>query len=465
VKKEMNEIEKPNVFFLLIDSFRADKFYGKNKTSITPNLDSLIKQGIYFTQTINASPASIPAISSVLTAKWPFKAIIKGEKRHQLNRKFPNFVNRFNELEYNTIALTPQIFADSELTTDFNTSLRFEGGLHDGVGQQIIDILEKLEKPWFFFAHILDIHGSARNYPQKFNDKKYGINQYERRISAMDQWFGRFLQKIDLEKTLIILTADHSTDRGIYTPKMEQLKTDLNKNDLQPFVRMGKKLLFGTISKKAKKFYLNRKTKTKIQKQDKALEDKQNLSPYDKRVMNNLVHPGFDIYDNRYRIPLLFTGLGLESKIIDQQVRSLDIFPTIFDIIKIPIKTMSVDGTSIFPLTNDVPFEESPVLMENISNWIKPKKGTTPQVGIRYNNFKYFRLRDHPDEKISLFDLAKDPLEEHNLAREYPSKIIEMEKILLKIRFNVEEGFKKKSTELINSKEEKISIEKKPGDL
>ena len=44
----MDEMKKPNIFFLLIDSFRADKFYGKEKTSVTPNLDSLIKEGVYF---------------------------------------------------------------------------------------------------------------------------------------------------------------------------------------------------------------------------------------------------------------------------------------------------------------------------------------------------------------------------------------------------------------------------------
>lgn len=34
-----------NILFLVIDALRADKFYGKSKTSITPNIDSLIKKG------------------------------------------------------------------------------------------------------------------------------------------------------------------------------------------------------------------------------------------------------------------------------------------------------------------------------------------------------------------------------------------------------------------------------------
>ena len=33
---------KPNILFLVIDSFRADKFLGKSKTSLTPNLDNLL---------------------------------------------------------------------------------------------------------------------------------------------------------------------------------------------------------------------------------------------------------------------------------------------------------------------------------------------------------------------------------------------------------------------------------------
>ena len=57
----MEKTKKPNIFFLLIDSFRSDKFYGNEKTSITPNLDKLIDNGIYFSQTISSAPSSLPA--------------------------------------------------------------------------------------------------------------------------------------------------------------------------------------------------------------------------------------------------------------------------------------------------------------------------------------------------------------------------------------------------------------------
>ena len=168
----MEKTKKPNIFFLLIDSFRSDKFYGNEKTSITPNLDSVIKDGVYFTQAINSSPASVSAISSVLTGKWPDKVIVSGTKNHELSHKESNYINRLNELGYNTTSLTPEYFTYSKLTSDFHVSLWFNGGLHDGVGQQIIDTIDKLKSPWFFFIHILDIHGTARNFPKQFNNKK-----------------------------------------------------------------------------------------------------------------------------------------------------------------------------------------------------------------------------------------------------------------------------------------------------
>ena len=188
--------------------------------------------------------------------------------------------------------------------------------------------------------------------------------------------------------------------------------------------------MFGNISKKAKKAYLAKKVKTKTEKQNKALENQKYLGPYDKRVLNNLIRPGFDIFDNRYRIPILFAGLGLKSQIIDKQIRSLDIFPTIFDMIKIPSEINS-DGQSLLPLINGNVSEELPVFMENIPNWIVPKKGTIPAVGIRYEGFKYFRSRDNSNENINLYDLHNDPHEENNLINEMPEKVEKMEKMLL----------------------------------
>ena len=57
----------------------------------------------------------------------------------------------------------------------------------------------------------------------------------------------------------------------------------------------------------------------------------------------------------------------------------------------------------------------------------------TTVVGIRYNDFKYFRAKNNANEKIGLYNLKIDPHEENNLANKQPDKLVEMEKILSEI--------------------------------
>ena len=62
---------KPNILFITIDSFRADKCYGEGKTSKTPNIDSLIENGIYFSQAICAADQTGASLASLFKAQLP----------------------------------------------------------------------------------------------------------------------------------------------------------------------------------------------------------------------------------------------------------------------------------------------------------------------------------------------------------------------------------------------------------
>ena len=397
------EKNKPNILFIVIDSFRADKFHGLEKTSVTPNLDSLIKKGVYFSNTIPSAPSTIPSICSIFTGNWPFKSITKTGVNYELDDKNSNYINRLNDLDYATIALIPKAFANSKITKDFDNSFTFNGGeLHFGVGKQVIDVLDNLTTPWFFYVHLFDIHG-AKNYPENFKNKKFGKNHYEQRVSALDVWLGKIInQKISLDNTLVVITSDHSIDDGIYTSSLEQLRYNIGKYRKFPH------------SKKFLQFvHPNPKT------------------PYKKRVLNHLLNPKFDVFDNRFQVPLLFVGNLIPNGIINQQIRSVDIFPTIYEIIT--SNKIKSDGVSLLPLMNDKTSKELPAYLENTPNWTKNNQLDTTVVGIRYNDFKYFRAKNNANEKIGLYNLKIDPHEENNLANKQPDKLVEMEKILSEI--------------------------------
>ena len=62
--------------------------------------------------------------------------------------------------------------------------------------------------------------------------KKNYSNNYEKQISAIDYWLGQVLEKIDLEKTLLVILGDHGS--YIQTVNKESLNINFeDKGELQ----------------------------------------------------------------------------------------------------------------------------------------------------------------------------------------------------------------------------------------
>jgi len=80
---------KPNILFFLIDGLREDKCHGNKKTSVTPHINSLIQNGVYFNQTIYSAPITPPALSSLFTGLYPSEAIILNNEIFSSSSFFP----------------------------------------------------------------------------------------------------------------------------------------------------------------------------------------------------------------------------------------------------------------------------------------------------------------------------------------------------------------------------------------
>ena len=96
---------KPNILFIVIDSLRADKCYGDKKTSVTPNIDSLIKNGTYFSQTITHGQSTIPCMSSILTGLYPFESMSQNDDIFVINPEADVYMDNFENFGYNTHAI------------------------------------------------------------------------------------------------------------------------------------------------------------------------------------------------------------------------------------------------------------------------------------------------------------------------------------------------------------------------
>ena len=420
---------KSNILFLVIDSFRSDKCYDENKTSITPNIDSLIKQGIFFSQAISSVASTSSSMGSIFTGMFPFKTGMIDNTYQKLNSTIPTYIEHFKKNGYTTFATTSEVNSFLGLTEDFD--LKLESSTHnnyfslfDGLGEKIVNKLKSLSKePWFFYVHINDLHQPII-IPKDFHDDKFGKTDYEKMVSAIDFWIGKFLQEIDLENTLVVLTADHG--EYVRSLKIDDKIINFESNFSEKTLwKVGNKIppsLYGI--KKKTSLIINKLKQSDRNKKIKNL----NLSKYEKRILTtSRMTAGSHVYDDVLKVPLIFCGDPIKKQqIISQQVSLVDIFPTIVELLGINNFNSKIDGTNLCPLFFDKTVEEKPIFIQSMPHISKEHQNF---IGIRTANFKY--VRDSMDKQnFLLFNLVNDPLEEKDISKENPEIIFKMETIL-----------------------------------
>ena len=183
--------------------------------------------------------------------------------------------------------------------------------------------------------------------PEKFKNEKFGTNDYEKMVSGIDYWIGKILEKIDLTKTLIVITSDHGDfipisgiDHEIsYIPSLVKLGQKIKKSTPKHFHSLGEstfvKIRDAIVP--IRKSFLKRK-----------------LSEEEMRTLNvRGTKIGWELYDEVVITPLLFSGYGVKhSRIVNQQVRQIDIFPSIVSIAGLPEIKEQIEGKSLLPVIN-----------------------------------------------------------------------------------------------------------------
>lgn len=464
-----------NILFLLVDSFNTTKFFGDKKTSITPNLEKLIESGTFFSDAVTCAPVTLPSISSIFTSKYPFESTTLDNNLFNLNLKLPNFIDELNSNGFSTYAILPEGIMHTNIPKLFRSGIfTYESfaTLYDGIGDEIIKKLnsESMKEPWFYYIELQDLHGHAEFVlnpgPTEFQDKKFGENQYERMVSAFDVWLGKIIKNLDFSNTLLIMTADHGSSFALYSKKIEDYEKhtdEIRKHDSGLAYKSAHKIItklpgkLNPFRKKLSEAYTDNKIKNMKQKFEKELYeiDDLDLSPFEKRLMRDSIIRVPQPFDEHFKIPLLFVGNEIpKNKKIKHQVRSIDIFPTIFELLKLN-NSFDITGRSISDLFYDKKLEESPAYLDSAA--LRKESQYMDTIGIRTSNLKYFRDRNEIGKNAFMFDLKTDIHEENNIIQDNKDLIIKMEDILESIKSDKDFKYKKikdlSDNEIKNAKE------------
>jgi arylsulfatase A-like enzyme/predicted Zn-dependent protease len=130
---------------------------------------------------------------------------------------------------------------------------------------------------------------------------------------------------------------------------------------------------------------------------------------------------GFFIYDPVVRIPLLMAGAGLPARVIPDQVRIVDVMPTVLELLGVAAPG-AVQGVSLLPLAEGRSLD----LVAQAESWYpRYHYGWSELTSIQDGRFKLIRA-----PRRELYDLEQDPQELRNLAEREPARADAMEAAL-----------------------------------
>jgi len=347
-----------NVILITLDTTRADRLgaYGFQSIS-TPNIDRLAREGVLFEQTATAAPLTLPAHASLFTGRFPFGHGVRDNAGFVLDPRETTLAEILKRRGYQTGAFVGSfvLASDRGLSQGFDTyrdnfsaphQRNIPGGLRRRADQVADDALSWLEQVGSsrFFAWMHFYDAHAPYQPLEPDNALYASRPYDAEIAFMDAQVGRILDFLGQHRLL---------DRTIV-------------------------VIIGD--------------------HGEGLGDHRETAH------------GVFVYESVIRVPFIIRAPfeGLRARIVDDVTRSVDMMPTLLDLIGVP-PPPSIDGTSLIPLTTGA---VRSLNLEAYSESLYPlyRFGWSDLHALRAGRFKVIAA-----PRPELYDLQQDPFEEHNV--------------------------------------------------
>lgn len=380
--------KEPNIVLISVDTLRSEHLncYGY-KRNTSPNISKLAIGGVQFLNAFAQSSFTPSSHASIFSSRY-----VSSFKTDRCGYYFKN----------GNITSLAEVLKDNGYTTAgfvgggwIASSRGFNRGfdIYDDNGGGIKLIVEKAfhwlnknqHKKFFLFLHCYDVH-QYRSEENKVSNFKWAANvvPYLWKVNA---------KRIDLTKgDLSRLTALYDNAISYVDNYIGRLLNKLTDLDLQ------KKSLIVFFSDHGEAFY-----------------------------EHGLLFHCIKLYDEFIRIPLIMQCPAVlpKDKMIETQIQSIDIMPTILEILNIP-NPKGIQGLSLVPLIKKEKrkrIEDRSIFSESFGE--DRYLGFLKKHGINFDDeVKMIRTRDwkyiynFKSKKGELFSLKEDPEERNNLIRQ-----------------------------------------------
>ena len=351
-----------NVVLITLDTLRADHLGAYGATEVkTPHLDRFASQGVVFDQVMTTAPLTLPAHSSIMTGQFPPKHGVRDNGGFFLGPEQVTLAEVLTERGYQTGATVGAFVLDSKW------------GLDQGFGTYQDD---------FDLTHVKAMSLASVNRP--------GNEVVDLALKWMDgvadQRFFAWMHLYDPHAPYISPEPYRSEYRG------HPYRGAIAFTDAQ----VGR--VFDYLDARG----LSDNTIVIV-----TADHGEGLGEHGEETH------GFFVYESAMRVPLIVRapGRGLTPRRVSQPVRSVDIMPTVLDLIG-GAPTQPIEGVSLVPLMSgevrELPLEAYGEAMYPLHHY-----GWSELTTLRSERFK---LIDAP--RPELYDLERDPHELTNLFEE-----------------------------------------------
>jgi arylsulfatase A-like enzyme len=402
-----------NVLFISFDALQAAhvSHLGYFRQT-TPAIDAIAAEGFSFKNAISQASWTVPASMTWFTSLYP--------SEHRCINKYSEYTEK-EKILTNLKQLSPEVVTLAEVlkkygytTAGFNGDagvgghlgfnqgfdVYLDGSRFGGMDKSIPKALEWLKenhkKKFFLFVHGYDCHGQF-DPPDGFNKRFVGPNYKGPLVGGKAEQ--ERLREEGLDKGSVTLSdEDVKFWRALYDEKINDVDARFRKF-MEEFEKLGllDKTIIILVSDHGTEFYEHKR-----------------------------FDHGFSLYDELLHTLLVFRLPKAQgNRMIEDQVRGLDVMPTLFDLLGIKPSgkvNRQMRGVSLLPLMHGAHMD-LPACSETDYRLVTHKRS------IRTNDGWKFIYTMETGQK-ELYNLKQDPGELDNLVEKEPRAAYEMEQKL-----------------------------------
>ena len=418
-------MKKPNIVLLTIDTLRTDRLgcYG-NKANLTPNMDRLASSGIRFDQAISGGSWTQAAFPVLLTSSY---AAMYGGCLGRLAPERPSPIESLASNGYSTGGFTTNVHLSRR--TGFDRGFlhfvelnpgevdpplrRVKGGQRllqnklthtvlrplgirmrparlyssaTDVTDSLCQWMDQVETPFFAWAHYMDVH-----WPYHLEETLVHPGDIAQAWQDLAMMYGRAnfdWSNLDRDKSITTTQRDHFI--ALYEKSLQYLDDQIGRlvDHIQNSGYADNTLII-IVSDHGEEFLDH----------------------------GRWGHWESNLFDEILRVPLIvWMPDGPQCRVIPQQVRLLDLMPTILDLCGCP-PSDGVLGESMASLLT-----EAESNYDGVVTISEMRRDPWHRIAVRTELFKYIWDSKRPDQP-ELYDLRTDPREKQNVREQFTQEV------------------------------------------